>query len=52
MNLTDLVEWTMQVIPASKKAPSPRAAHDEHEKRIEQADPNWPNWYAAYMVRE
>jgi hypothetical protein len=28
------------------------AAHGEHEKRIGQADPNWPNWYAAYMVAE
>jgi catechol 2,3-dioxygenase-like lactoylglutathione lyase family enzyme len=26
------------------------AAHGEHEKRIGQADPNWPDWYAAYMV--
>ncbi|MFZ3215339.1 MAG: VOC family protein [Candidatus Acidiferrales bacterium] len=28
------------------------AAHGEHEKRIGAADPNWPNWYAAYMVAE
>ena len=28
------------------------AAHGEHEKRIGQADPNWPDWYAKYMVRE
>jgi catechol 2,3-dioxygenase-like lactoylglutathione lyase family enzyme len=27
-------------------------AHGEHEKRIGQADPNWPAWYANYMVRE
>jgi catechol 2,3-dioxygenase-like lactoylglutathione lyase family enzyme len=27
-------------------------AHGEHEKRIGTADPNWPNWYADYMVRE
>ena len=27
-------------------------AHGEHEKRIGQADPNWPDWYAEYMVRE
>jgi catechol 2,3-dioxygenase-like lactoylglutathione lyase family enzyme len=26
------------------------AAHGEHEKRIGKADPNWPDWYAAYMV--
>jgi catechol 2,3-dioxygenase-like lactoylglutathione lyase family enzyme len=25
-------------------------AHGEHEKRIGQADPDWPDWYAAYMV--
>jgi catechol 2,3-dioxygenase-like lactoylglutathione lyase family enzyme len=28
------------------------AAHGEHEKRIGQADANWPGWYAEYMVRE
>jgi catechol 2,3-dioxygenase-like lactoylglutathione lyase family enzyme len=28
------------------------AAHGEHEKRIEEADPNWPDWYADYIVRE
>jgi catechol 2,3-dioxygenase-like lactoylglutathione lyase family enzyme len=28
------------------------AAHGEHEKRIGAADPNWPDWYAAYMVTE
>jgi len=27
-------------------------AHGEHEKRIGNADPNWPDWYAAYMVAE
>ena len=28
------------------------AAHGEHEKRIGQADPSWPDWYAEYMVAE
>jgi predicted enzyme related to lactoylglutathione lyase len=28
------------------------AAHGEHEKRIGKADPDWPEWYAEYMVRE
>ena len=27
-------------------------AHGEHEKRIGQADANWPDWYARYMVAE
>jgi catechol 2,3-dioxygenase-like lactoylglutathione lyase family enzyme len=27
-------------------------AHGEHEKRIGQADENWADWYAAYMVAE
>ncbi|MGA1981707.1 MAG: VOC family protein [Acidobacteriaceae bacterium] len=27
-------------------------AHGQHEKRIGHADPNWPDWYAEYMVRE
>jgi catechol 2,3-dioxygenase-like lactoylglutathione lyase family enzyme len=26
------------------------AAHGQHEARTGQADPNWPDWYAAYMV--
>jgi hypothetical protein len=28
------------------------AAHGKHEKRIGAADPNWPDWYAAYMAAE
>ncbi len=28
------------------------AAHGEHEKGIGAADPDWPAWYAAYMVAE
>jgi catechol 2,3-dioxygenase-like lactoylglutathione lyase family enzyme len=27
-------------------------AHGEHEKRIGTADPNWPDWYAEYIVAE
>ncbi|MGV9869377.1 glyoxalase [Rhodococcus koreensis] len=27
-------------------------AHGEHEKRTGAEDPNWPDWYAAYMVAE
>jgi catechol 2,3-dioxygenase-like lactoylglutathione lyase family enzyme len=28
------------------------AAHGEYEKRTGEADANWPDWYAAYMVAE
>jgi hypothetical protein len=28
------------------------AAHGEHEKRIGKEDPDWPDWYAGYMVAE
>jgi catechol 2,3-dioxygenase-like lactoylglutathione lyase family enzyme len=28
------------------------AAHGEHEARIGKADPDWPDWYSDYMVRE
>jgi catechol 2,3-dioxygenase-like lactoylglutathione lyase family enzyme len=28
------------------------AAHGKHEERIGEADANWPEWYAAYMVAE
>jgi catechol 2,3-dioxygenase-like lactoylglutathione lyase family enzyme len=28
------------------------AAHGEHEVRIGREDPDWPDWYAEYMVRE
>jgi hypothetical protein len=27
-------------------------AHGKHEERIGAADPNWPDWYALFMVRE
>ena len=28
------------------------AAHGEHEARTGEADADWPDWYAEYMVRE
>jgi catechol 2,3-dioxygenase-like lactoylglutathione lyase family enzyme len=28
------------------------AAHGEHEQRTGEADENWPDWYASYMVAE
>ncbi len=28
------------------------AAHGEHEQRTGEADANWPDWYAEYMVKE
>ena len=27
-------------------------AHGQHEAQMGQPDPNWPDWYAEYMVRE
>jgi len=27
-------------------------AHGRHEKEIGHADPDWPDWYAQYMVDE
>jgi len=29
-----------------------RPPHGKHEQRIGKVDPNWPGWYAEYMVRE
>jgi predicted enzyme related to lactoylglutathione lyase len=40
---------TPDLVAALKRA---AAAHGEHEKRIGQADENWPEWYADYMVKE
>ena len=28
------------------------AAHGRHEEEIGHADPDWPEWYAEYMVQE
>lgn len=28
------------------------AGHDKHEKEIGQPDPDWPDWYARFMVSE
>jgi len=28
------------------------AAHHEHEQRTGETDPNWPDWYALFMVAE
>ena len=45
----DFVRVSGDLAEALRRA---EAAHGEHEKRIGAADPNWPDWYAAYMVRE
>jgi catechol 2,3-dioxygenase-like lactoylglutathione lyase family enzyme len=36
----------------SKALQRAAAAHGEHEARIGREDPDWPAWYAEYMVRE
>ena len=36
----------------SKAMQRAAAAHGQHEARTGQADPNWPDWYAEYMLRE
>jgi hypothetical protein len=28
------------------------AAHGRHEEEIGHADPDWPDWYAQFMVQE
>ncbi|MEV0143774.1 MULTISPECIES: VOC family protein [unclassified Nonomuraea] len=40
---------TADVAAALRRA---AAAHGEHEARTGAEDPNWPDWYADYMVRE
>jgi predicted enzyme related to lactoylglutathione lyase len=36
----------------SKALQRAAAAHGEHEARIGREDPDWPDWYAEYIVRE
>jgi predicted enzyme related to lactoylglutathione lyase len=36
----------------SKALQRAAAAHGQHEARIGREDPDWPAWYAEYMVRE
>ena len=36
----------------SKALQRASAAHGQHEARIDREDPDWPDWYAEYMVRE
>jgi len=42
-------ESTSELADALRRA---GAAHGEHEKRTGEADPDWPDWYARYMVAE
>jgi catechol 2,3-dioxygenase-like lactoylglutathione lyase family enzyme len=37
---------------SSAAAPRAAAAHGQHEQEIGHADPDWPDWYALYMVQE
>jgi catechol 2,3-dioxygenase-like lactoylglutathione lyase family enzyme len=45
---TDYVSHA-DLVGALKRA---AAAHGEHEARTGEEDPDWPSWYAAYMVAE
>jgi hypothetical protein len=51
MSSTDVISFssTQELASAMQRA---EAAHGEHEKRIGKADPDWPGWYAKYMVAE
>jgi len=56
---TVCAEHTARVVKSAVEPRSPssalrraEAAHGEHEKRTGEADANWPDWYAAYMVAE
>jgi hypothetical protein len=40
---------TINLVSALRRA---AAAHGRHEERTGKADPNWPDWYAEFMVRE
>jgi hypothetical protein len=42
-------ESTSDLASALRRA---AAAHGKHEERTGEADPNWPDWYALYMVSE
>jgi hypothetical protein len=48
---TDVISFssTQELASATQRA---EAAHGEDEKRIGKADPDWPDWYAKYMVAE
>jgi hypothetical protein len=49
---TDAVTAFASVTDLANAMRRASAAHGEHEKRIGAADPDWPDWYAAYMVAE
>jgi len=51
MSSTEVISFgsTQELASAMQRA---EAAHGEHEKRIGKADPDWPAWYAKYMVAE
>ncbi len=47
--MTTTYESVEELAEALRRA---AAAHGKHEERIGEADENWPDWYALYMVRE
>lgn len=51
MSSTSVISFssTQELAKAMQRA---EAAHGEHEKRTGKADPDWPDWYAKYMVAE
>jgi hypothetical protein len=47
--MTTTYESVKDLAEAIRRA---EAAHGKHEERTGQADPDWADWYALYMVRE
>jgi hypothetical protein len=44
------IDWTL--LPVTSTPYRVRRAHAEHEKRIGEANANWPDLYADYIVCE
>jgi hypothetical protein len=49
MTMATTYESVEELAAALRRA---EKAHGEHEQRTGEADPNWPDWYALYLVRE
>jgi hypothetical protein len=50
MNTTETRFVSVEDLASAMRRAS--VAHGEHEKLTGEADPNWPDWYAAYIVAE
>lgn len=47
-----MAKYKLTVLTLAELLRMAKAAHSIHEDQIGVPDPNWPEWYAAYIIEQ